>query len=1109
MNAIHEYRIELERRSSEIVAAAQNHRDTTVFNDERVEAADGDGARANESGALSSSGTFLFAHGSSEKSVVVAKQQTQPTTQINDREDRQFPLIEGSRKLEEQDQEEGTAGDDHILGAVGGPNGTFVFAGRTSADWSGSNAGQYDCLVIKVDDQGDILWAWQNGTVDNDMIKAVALTDDESVVVGGYRDNNGGFLAAKLDTNGTVLWQWNDATGEQDAIHALAMEDDGTTVFAGFTEGSWISANFGGKDFAASKLNVNGTLLWKWQNGTEFDDRLNAAAVGEDGSIVFAGWSEGDWGSVNFGSSDFVAVKLDSNGKELWRWQNGTDDQDEIRAILLGDDGSVVLAGYTHGNWSGLNAGEADFAACKLDADGREVWRWQNGTPSADEFYGVLEGHDESIVFTGFTAGLWSVTSNGLRDMAAISVNANATELWRWQNGTSGSDLGRTGAASVTKTQIVVAGSTTGSLTMENAGGNDVAAFFLDPEQVPAMASPTDSANRPWVTPTPSQAMTPYQNHPGARPEATTAPSTSTDVPFSRETRSPGGVDTDASLKTSTIVAVVCSAFFLVGVCGAGLVYRRRARKRGDPATLNAGHLGHQADETCSTAVARSGGAMFTQPKALPIRNKRWPSPPCLEKRSATEDTGNTLIVNPTNETTNSKRTVGGISLDPAVGHQDEIGNFVDKGSADGHPYSVAPSTKWPAECLPSHDRHVVDDMPDSGERESADIGDDRKPSFAIGVAPAVLGVAQELARMSQMPGVTEVAGLVIVLMNLVMDSSEVVRDADSMVKRCRSVLGLLQRADGVLQQVEPTNDAAHCVLVEDVRDSVADLVPIIKTYQSKGRLSQIMMSTLFKRRQEEAEAVIEAAVARLQFGLQVQMGHELNKLGKDLRGGEIFLPEVSLVSTRGVDVIQRSEFNLAARLMLETRRQRRQRKLEGVEIPESYVTVTDECLGTGGFGSVYIADYNGHNAAAKRFQPMSGNGSSRRKAFLKELHAMIRLRSPHTVNVYGAITSRTDCYILIMELLPGGNLRELLQGSTEPLADEHAHRIIRDICLGMAFLHRKRTIHGDLKSPNILLDWTGRAKVMPLIWRAEGILHRVHFQTDGHYRGTPIETDG
>lgn len=105
MNAIHEYRIELERRSSEIVAAAQDHRDTTVFNDERVEAADGDGARANESGALSSSGTFLFAHGSSEKSGVVAKQQTQPTTQITDREDRQFPFIEGSRKLEEQDQE--------------------------------------------------------------------------------------------------------------------------------------------------------------------------------------------------------------------------------------------------------------------------------------------------------------------------------------------------------------------------------------------------------------------------------------------------------------------------------------------------------------------------------------------------------------------------------------------------------------------------------------------------------------------------------------------------------------------------------------------------------------------------------------------------------------------------------------------------------------------------------------------------------------------------------------------------------------------------------------------------------------------------------------------
>lgn len=105
---------------------------------------------------------------------------------------------------------------------------------------------------------------------------------------------------------------------------------------------------------------------------------------------------------------------------------------------------------------------------------------------------------------------------------------------------------------------------------------------------------------------------------------------------------------------------------------------------------------------------------------------------------------------------------------------------------------------------------------------------------------------------------------------------------------------------------------------------------------------------------------------------------------------------------------------------------------------------------------------------------------NSRGKAFWRELQAMIRLRSPHTVNVYGAITSRQGCYILVMELLPGGDLRALLKNSVEALAEQHARRIIQDVCAGMAFLHRKEAVHGDLKSPNVLFDVAGRAKVKP-----------------------------
>lgn len=83
-------------------------------------------------------------------------------------------------------------------------------------------------------------------------------------------------------------------------------------------------------------------------------------------------------------------------------------------------------------------------------------------------------------------------------------------------------------------------------------------------------------------------------------------------------------------------------------------------------------------------------------------------------------------------------------------------------------------------------------------------------------------------------------------------------------------------------------------------------------------------------------------------------------------------------------------------------------------------------------------------------------------------------------MNVYGAITSCEGRLVLLMELLPGGDLRALLKDAAEPLAVERAHSLVRDICAGMAFLHLKETVHGDLKSPNVLLDGCGRAKVTP-----------------------------
>ena len=57
----------------------------------------------------------------------------------------------------------------------------------------------------------------------------------------------------------------------------------------------------------------------------------------------------------------------------------------------------------------------------------------------------------------------------------------------------------------------------------------------------------------------------------------------------------------------------------------------------------------------------------------------------------------------------------------------------------------------------------------------------------------------------------------------------------------------------------------AEQYLLEDVYDSVSGLVGVMQTYNAKGKISRLLVSTLFKRRQEEAEAVLNRAISRLQ----------------------------------------------------------------------------------------------------------------------------------------------------------------------------------------------------------------------------------------------------
>ncbi|CAN0462475.1 unnamed protein product, partial [Ascophyllum nodosum] len=359
-----------------------------------------------------------------------------------------------------------------------------------------------------------------------------------------------------------------------------------------------------------------------------------------------------------------------------------------------------------------------------------------------------------------------------------------------------------------------------------------------------------------------------------------------------------------------------------------------------------------------------------------------------------------------------------------------------------------------------------------------------------ISAAVAVMEAASAVASSSSIPGVSEAARLVSVLVKLVVDKIDNDIARDWRVRWCRSIVAVLERASELIEKSDEIGRIAERYLLEDVYDSVSDLVSIMQTYNTKSKISRLFMSTIFKRRQEEAEVVINRAISRLQLGLQVQAGHDLVSVGQDVREGIKDMKAERKAQEKPPE-------------MAESRRARRQRRLQQLEIPEDQLILTDVLLGKGGFGEVYLADYSGVNAAAKvlKFDNDYSQESdlyefdsvpdgedwarklelqaNQRKIFFRELQAMTRLKSPHTVQLFGAMTSRKDRFVLVMELMPGGDLRTLLRQTRERLPEVRERRIMKYICSGMAFLHNRGVIHGDLKSANVLFDSAGTAKVL------------------------------
>lgn len=161
------------------------------------------------------------------------------------------------------------------------------------------------------------------------------------------------------------------------------------------------------------------------------------------------------------------------------------------------------------------------------------------------------------------------------------------------------------------------------------------------------------------------------------------------------------------------------------------------------------------------------------------------------------------------------------------------------------------------------------------------------------------------------------------------------------------------------------------------------------------------------------------------------------------------------------------------------------------------------EELGRGGMGVVYRAKDRSldREVAIKVLLPDLSRDEEFERRFVREARAAAKLDHPNIVQVYTA-GRYEDVLFIAMQLVKGKTLAKTLRERGR-LPVREALKIVRQACLALAEAHKGSLVHRDIKPNNIMIDETGRVKIMDFgLMRSS--LSREAITRSGEFFGTP-----
>lgn len=138
------------------------------------------------------------------------------------------------------------------------------------------------------------------------------------------------------------------------------------------------------------------------------------------------------------------------------------------------------------------------------------------------------------------------------------------------------------------------------------------------------------------------------------------------------------------------------------------------------------------------------------------------------------------------------------------------------------------------------------------------------------------------------------------------------------------------------------------------------------------------------------------------------------------------------------------------------------------------------ELAGAGGMGMVMIAHDRrlGRDIAIKRVG-VDGDDPVAQQRLAREAGITARLEHPGIVPVYDAGVGADGRSYYAMRLIRGRSLAELLEGAEDAAARLRLVRSFLGVCQAVAYAHRHRVVHLDLKPSNVMIGELGESLVV------------------------------